>query len=243
MTVKARQTGSGDSFFESATQERLLHIAPVTFYEDFLGAWTAAIPAAAAPGLSPWVQKIVGAAPPVIAGIAGANGVVALSLTADSQKQDAALYWGDNLSLNTGKPMGFEARVRLATLPVGASLATWGLSTAWIDGPANAAGFITFSATAGGAVTIKSYDGTTTTSVASGVTVLAADYHLYRIDVDVNGVVRAFIDGVEVPAAPPIATLAAALTLQPYFSMYRAAVATTAGAMYVDSVRTWGARA
>ena len=29
---------------------------------------------------------------------------------------------------------------------------------------------------AGGAVTIKSYDGTTTTSVASGVTVLAADY-------------------------------------------------------------------
>src|SRR5258708_5061281 len=156
-------TGNQFEYFDQSTGELIGINSPLYFDDDFIGGGhTAGIPAAGSPTAGyPWVKKIVGAAPPTVALVANAaGGQVARTLTSTSEKQDAALYWNDNLSLDATKGLVWQARVALTVLPSAAGVqCVWGLQSAWIDGPNNAAEYLRFGATANGTILMTSFDG------------------------------------------------------------------------------------
>ena len=233
MTTKAKYNAGVQTFFDSATFETVFAMSPLFFEDDFIGARGTVFPTSATAG-EPWVKKIVGAAPPTVGAVANAaGGQVACTLTTDSQKEDAVLYFGDSLTFDVTKGLVFESRVNLSVLPSATGVQTvFGLSSAWIDGPDNASYYLEFGATANGAINMRSKDGVTTSSVSSGTTVVAGDWHVYRIDATVLTDVKFFIDGSQVSTTGAIsfAATGANAILQPYVSCYKpsgAGVATT----------------
>lgn len=234
------------TFRDKSTFETVAPLAPNVFYTDFVGAGNVALPAAgsAENGVF-WTKKIVGAAPPTVAGVANAaNGVIACTLTSASQKQDAAFYFDDQLNFDITKGVIFETRVALAVLPsVAAVQAVFGLSSAWIDGPDNASAYLQFGATGSGAILLRSQDGATQKSISSGTTKTAGSFSIYRIDATDVTDVKYFIDGNQVSAnnAVPFAATGASAILQPYFAMYKAS-GTGVGTLHVDYVRVWSGR-
>ncbi len=96
MTTTSKFHAGRLEFFDTATFEYMLPVAPIHFYEDFLGQSYVAVPAAgSAVDGCPFVKKIVGAGPPILAGVANAiGGQVACTLTATSEKEDCVRYWG-----------------------------------------------------------------------------------------------------------------------------------------------------
>src|ERR1700694_3358749 len=106
MTTRAKYRKGIQTFFEDITGETVLPMAPLFFGDEFIGAGhTAGIPASGSPAAGyPWVKKIVGAAPPTVALATNASGgQVQLALTATSEKEDAVLYWNDNLAIDVTK--------------------------------------------------------------------------------------------------------------------------------------------
>src|SRR5579872_2115765 len=169
MSDKARVHGSLNSGnqmqrYDQSTFEVVGIDSPLYFDDDFIGGGhSAGIPAAGSPTAGyPWVKKIVGAAPPTVALVSnGAGGQIACTLTATSEKQDAALYWNDSLSLDATKGLVWQCRAQLSVLPSAAGVqAVFGVQSAWIDGPNNAAEFLRFGATANGTILMTSFDGT-----------------------------------------------------------------------------------
>lgn len=247
MNTRSKADGTGRlQFYDSLTQERVAGMAPIQYREDFVGAGNVVIPAAgsAESGMD-WVSKIVGAAPPTVAGVANAaGGIVACTLTSASQKQDAALYHGDQLNFDVTKGLIFETRVRMPVLPSATGVqCVWGLSTAWIDGPDNATEYLEFGATANGLILMRSQDGVTQASATSGVTALATDTKVFRIDATDVTDVKYFIDGVQVSATGQIgfAATGSGAILQPYFAAYKPS-GTGVATLHVDFVKIWANR-
>lgn len=245
MTTRSKFRGQVQQFYDDAQNyETVNRQAPLQYRDDFLGAGSAVIPAAgsAASGVD-WVKKIVDTGgTPTVASLANAGGgVTRCALDATSEKQEATLYWGDAKALDVTKGFVWEARVNLHVLPSAAGVqAVMGVSGVWIDGPDNAAEYLEFGATANGAINMRSQDGTTQASVASGVTVVADAFHVYRIDaVDLTDI-RYFIDGVQVSATSAIgfAATGASAILQPYFSVYKPS-GTGVATMDIDYVKAW----
>lgn len=232
--------GNTRSIADSNTQEGLVRFQPLLFEDDFVGAGhTAGVPAAASPVAGyPWVKKIVGAAPPTVAIVANAaGGIMQCALTSASQKQDAALYMNDQLCFDVTKNLTFEARVSLAVLPTTTTEAVWGLQSVWVDGPDNAGFYVRFQAYTSGLVNCQCYDGTTTASVSSGVTLVAAAYHLFRIDATNVADIAYYIDGTRVNAVGSVgfAATGASAILQAYVSMYKVSGAGV-GTLNLDAI-------
>lgn len=239
--------GNQLQFFDQSTFEVTWIASPLYFDDDFIGGGhTAGIPAAGSPVAGyPWVKKIVGAAPPTVALVSnGAGGQVACTLTSTSEKQDAALYWNDSLSLDATKGLVFQARAQLSVLPSAAGVeVALGLQSAWIDGPDNAAEFLHFKAIANGTIQMSCFDGTTTTTASTGLTVATADFHNYRIDATDVTDVKFFIDGVQysTPGQFKFAATGASAILQPYLSAYKPS-GTGVATLTVDAVSAWNFR-
>jgi hypothetical protein len=248
MTTTSKRFGGRLEFYDTATFERVLPVAPVTFYEDFLGAAFETIPlAGAAIGGDAFVKKIVGAGPPTVAGVSRAiAGQVQIALTATSEKQDAALYWDDNLGLDiAGGGLCFETCVALSVLPSAAGVqAVWGVAGPWIDGPNNNTCYAGFGCTANGALLIRAFDGVTTTSYATGITLSPGAFHTYRVNAQTLTDVRFYIDGIQVNLDNQVnfAAIGTLAVLQPYLACYKAAGVGLA-TMLVDYVRAWMNRA
>ncbi len=243
MPTKAKYVAGVQTFFDSVSFETVAKMSPVVFADDFVGAGSLVIPAAgSAESGVPWTKKIVGAAPPTVAGVANAIGVqVACALTAASEKQDAALYWGDQKGLDVTKGLVFETRVQLSVLPSAAGVqAVFGLSSNWIDGPDSAGQYLQFGATANGNILIRSQDGATQNSIASGITVVNTEWHTFRIDATDVTDVKFFIDGMQVSAngAVAFAATGANAVLQPYVAMYKPS-GTGVGTLTADYVKAW----
>ena len=233
--------GNARAFKDANTQETLVRFQPVVFEDDFIGAGhTAGIPAAGSPSAGyAWVKKIVGAAPPTVAIVSnGAGGVVSLALAATSEKEDAALYMNDQLTFGVTKNLMFEARAAFHVVPSAAGVEiVFGLMAAWIDGPDNNTFYVRFGATASGAINCQAFDGTTTYSVASGITMVADAYHVFRIDcTDVTDIAY-YIDGARVNGKGTVkfAATGASAVLQAYASAYKAS-GTGVGTLYLDAI-------
>jgi hypothetical protein len=225
------------SIADAATAETLHDLSPLSLSEDFTGPGHA-VPAAGSPSVGyAWVKKIVGAAPPTVAVVANAaGGVMACTLTADSQKQDAAIYTDDKLNFDMTKSAWIEFRIANQVLPTGNAQIVFGLQSAWIDGPDNASFYAQFSQSASGLVNLRTKDGVNTTSVSSGVTMVAGAYRIFRIDCTDPTNVRFFIDGAEVSGSQlSFAATGADAILQPYASVYKAS-GTGVGTLYIDRI-------
>lgn len=231
--LRSRNTAQGDaqSEFDAATNETVQRYTTVILDEDFVGpAHTGAsgIPTAATVGY-PWIKKTqqTGGVPAVAAVANAAGGIVRASLDATSEKQEASLYAADVLNWDVTKSLVWEARISNHVLPTGVVEMVFGLQTAWIDGPDNAAEYVRFQQSASGAVNIQAKDGviaaqTFAASAFGGMTVDA--FHIFRIDCTSPTNIRFFIDGVEMNTTGQVtfAGTGASAILQPYFSVYKA---------------------
>jgi hypothetical protein len=251
MTTRSKYRSNILTFFDDATNETVLPMAPLLFADDFIGAGhTAGIPAAGSPAAGyPWVKKIVGAAPPTVALASNASGgQVQLALAATSEKEDAVLYWNDNLAIDVTKIAVWEARVALSVLPSAAGVqAVFGLAAAWIDGPDNNVKYLEFGCTANNTLLVRSQDGTTQASVAAlnaGVAVtLDTAFHTFRISAENPADVAFYFDGNRVNATGSIgyAATGANAILQPYAAVYKPS-GTGLATMLIDKVDVWSNR-
>lgn len=232
-------------FVEQVSTERALAVAPVTLYDDFIQP-SLVIPDSASleSGVS-WAKKIIGAAPPTVACDAnGIQGTVSCTLTSASQKQDAEIYSGDtkNWCLDNGPVM--EWRAKIAVLPTGTATMFMGFASNWSDGPDTITYSVWFALRGSGAVVAENDDNVTDNGAKStGVTVLATEWHIYRIDASNKADIRFYIDGAPVALATTFnhaASAGANSTMQPFFGCYKPS-GTDVGTMTLDYVRIWQA--
>jgi hypothetical protein len=234
--------GNATALYDVQSQETTMRYNAIVLDEDFIGAGhTAGIPLAGAPVAGyPWVKKIVGAAPPTVAPVANAAyGVVACALTSTAEKEEATLYCNDNLTFNEVTGCSFETYLAVQTLPTLLTEMVWGLQSAWVDGPDNAAFYMEFQIVAGGALNIRTKDGVNTLSASTGITLVAGAFHTFRIDgTDPTNIVFQ-MDGTTLQTVTGQFTFAATganAVLQPYISAYKASGAGL-GTIYVDTVQ------
>lgn len=244
MATKSKFKNGILTVYDGQTHERVAPLAPLVFYDDFLGGDLAIPAAGSAESGCRWVKKIVGAAPPTVAKVANAaNGVVACTLDATSEKQDAALYFGDQRNFVLTQGCIFEARVKLAVLPTGNAELVWGLLGDWIDGADNATYSAFFTADGSGEVFCEVDDNATDSSATSGVTLTTADWAICRLDFTDPTSLKFYINGTQVASSTtfPYASTGANATLQPFFQAYKAS-GTGVGTLYVDYARIWQKR-
>lgn len=226
-------------FYDGTTFETLTGMYPIQYYDDFIGA-DVVIPASGSPesGVA-WTKKIVGAAPPTVAKTAdGVNGNVLCSLTADDQKQDAAIHMNDELMFSIAQGAIFEARLTFSTLPTLLAVGSFGLWGAWADG--GSAYRVGFEVPAGGVVTCESDDNTTDTAASSGITLVAGTYNIFRIDCTNQSSIKFYIDGVRVCTSTTFANAASASNskVQPHVGLYKASGAGL-GVVSVDYIKVF----
>jgi hypothetical protein len=215
------------AFISDVSFETIVRYSPIAFDDDFVGSGHTAVPTTATAGY-PWIKKLVktGGTPAVSAVANLGGGVMSALIDATSEKQEATLYYGDQLQFDVSKGVVFEARVAFHTIPTGVAEIVFGLQSAWADGPDTATYYLDFQASASGAINCRSKDGVNTTSDASSVTLVADAYHVFQIDASDPTNVLFFIDGTRVGLAPPatrsFAATGASAILQPYMSVYKA---------------------
>jgi len=246
MSTKAKYRGGVLEYYDGASFETVNPQAGVVLYDDFVGAGAVVVPAAgsAESGVR-WVKKIVGAAPPTVAGVADASaGIMACTLTATSEKQDAAIYCDDQRNFSLEQGCVFEARVKLSVLPTGTAELVMGLLGDWIDGSDNATYSAFFTADGSGELICEMDDNATDRSTTSGVTLTNAEWAVLRIDATDIHDVKFFVNGNRVAAGTTFdyAATGANAVLQPFFQAYKAS-GTGVGTLQVDYVRVWQNRA
>jgi hypothetical protein len=242
MSTKAGWRGGVLSLYDSVTYETVAKCAPVQFYDDFLTP-SLVIPALGAleSGVA-WCKKITGAAPPTVASVANtANGVILCHGTADVQKQDAGLYFGDQLVFNATTGLVFETRLKLAVVPTLHAEAVWGIIGAWADGPDAIVYSAFFTADGSAEIFCEKDDDVTNQSVTSGITVLNTAWHIYKIDFTDVADVRFYIDGAQVASGttfPWAATLGNS-AVQPYLGIYKVGDDAGLADIQIDYVRLY----
>jgi hypothetical protein len=225
------------TFIEQSSFETVHAMAPVCFVDDFLGT------ALREDEIWSTVQVALNAAIAVVADAAG--GQVSLAMDADNNAEDAVLYWGDQRGIDVSKQAVIEFRARVSVLPTATGQIVMGLAgdhdldkdtlleSAW------------FKFDGDGDVLVESDDTTNNEDdVATGVTVLATDWKIYRIDFTDLADVKFFIDGDRVASGTTfdMSNLAGAeLILQPYFSVDKGAD-TGVGTLLLDYVKVWSNR-
>jgi hypothetical protein len=236
MSLRPRWLAGILSYYWSATDETILPVAPVRFYEDFLGktfdttnVWTARDTNSA-------TEAVVASAP---------NGVLALTLAVTNEIELAGVDWGDNRTLTLNQHLVFEARVRFTTLPTGAVVAVIGLCGNHNAAVNTVAESIWFRLDGSGAITVESDDTAHEQSlVATGVTLIANQWAILRIECENTASIRFYINGTRVASGTTFRMdQVAALALQPVCRIGKEGAAATVGTMEVDYVKAWQQRA
>lgn len=225
-------------FFESTTQESV-PVAPVMFYDDFL---------AALQTTNLWTAKDTGAATEALLAD-GDNGVLALLLTNANEKQEAGVYWNDERPFKLDHGPNIEIRAALHTLPTDQAEIYFGLAGDYVEGPiaeadAGPAEHLFFCADGSGAIKIFTDDtATDNNAVATGVTLVADEYAVFRIDCTDPTNILFYINGTRVASGTTFSANATpTLALQPFLICHKEAGAGVGG-LYVDYVRVWSDRA
>jgi len=248
MSTKSKFVNGTLRFFDGKTFETVDQLSPITFQDDFLGAGILSAPAAF-PMLindvgtpvsgNPYVQKMYGAAPPTILGVAGTvNGIIEFTLTSDSQKQEATLCFGDKLHFSLLQGLVFECRVKVPVLPTGNGKLSFGVGSAVADGPNAASFYAHFALNASGVVYAEMKDGATTTSTSTGITVNTTDWNYFHFSFGNSAKPVFKINGNDVFTGPAWAASAANSLVQLYISAYKAS-GTGLGQMDVDFVKLY----
>jgi hypothetical protein len=241
--IQGKYSGQGQRlvFFDSAnSNETVLPVADVVFYDDFIGQ--------AYDSTHNWTAKDTGAATEALVANA-ANGVFALTLTNANEKQEAGIYANDVRHWTLNQGVVFEARIKAAVLPTGQAELYFGLAGNYVEGPiseadAGPAEHIFFCLDGSGAVLLFTDDGTTDTdATATGVTLLNTDWAVCKIDCADPTDVKFYINGSRVGSATTHSVNATpTLQLQPFIIAHKE-TGTGVGTLYVDYVRIYQNRA
>lgn len=241
MPTRGKWEGRRAVAFDNEEFEHVKPFNPIYFYDDFMGSYTVLPGAGADESGCSWVIKEVGAG--TVDGMADeAMGVVECVTTVAAAENEAILYMDDNRQFLITQGVVFEARIKLSTLPTTDTEAVWGLADDYSKGPDTTTYNIFFTADGSGEIFCEKDDNATDESLTSGVTVLATDWKVYRIDCRDVTSVKFFINGVRVAAATTFDYTAtgANATLQPYLGVYK--LLNGVGTLEVDYVRIWGNR-
>lgn len=234
MSSKSFYENGNLTFYDSATHERTHPVAPCVFSDDFLGTgirttdtWTA-LDVSTAGDTTPLIAPDV------------ANGVARMPLDSTSEAQRSGLTFGDQRPFILNQGLIWEARVSLKVLPTLLAEAVWGLAGDDNSSADAVAQSIWFKADGGGAIVVENDDGSLTNDdIATGTTVTADSFHIYRIDCSTPSDCRFFIDGDSVATGTTFdISTTPALALQPYFAINKASGAGL-GQLEVDYVRVW----
>ena len=237
MSTKARYRNQILEFFDSQTHERVSPFAPAVLYDDFLGTGlrTAEI----------WTVidvSVAGLTTPLIAADAG-NGVARLPLDVTSEAQESGLTFGDQRPFVLNQGLVFECRLALQTLPTLLSEAVWGLAGDANSAADSVAESVWFKADGDGVIVVESDDTVNTDDdIATGTTLTAGTFAIFRIDLTTITDVLFYINGARVASGTTFdMSQVAALKLQPYFHIAKASGAGL-GVVDLDYARVWQKR-
>lgn len=243
--TKAKWRANQLAFYDGSTQETVLPVAPFYWIDDFVT--DAQIKAAGVPGWTVVDTSVGGDTTPVqVADIS--CGAFSLKLAAGSdEEEESGLHMNNQRELDLDKGPIIEFRVKASTLPTLLSEIYFGVAGDYVKGELAAADngpliHACFMLDGSGIVTIHTDDdgGEDNNAVATGVTVLATAYHIYRIDFTDITDVKFYIDGVGVGTAGLSMANGLNIKVQPYLMCYKSA-GLGAGVLEIDYVRVWQA--
>lgn len=220
-------------FSESTTFENVLPVAPVVWKDQFLGK--------ALDKTINWDVVEVNLNTAIALAADVANGAVDMIIDADNNAEDAVLYWSDQRGISLKQGAQIEFRLTLPTMTTGPTV-VFGLAgdhNLVKDDITEHAWF----RLNGSATLVVETDDTTNDEddVATGKTLVAGTYNIFRIDCTDLTDVKFFFDGVQVATATPfdMSNLSnAEAVMQPYVSLDKGAD-TTVGTVRIDQVTTW----
>jgi hypothetical protein len=229
------------AFYDSSTYETVLPVAPVVFYDDFLGTVINA---------DLWTTASAGAGTAAIAA-----SVLTLTQNVAGATDENGVYTKDDKAFNLDKGPIFETRMAISTAPTIGSEVVFGLfNDSFTTGAGRilvaselliyaAFGFYT-TVGAGLIPVIRTDDGTTNSGVVStAITAVNLNaYHVYRIDFTNVADVKFYIDGVGVATATTFDMSAgAAVMTQPMLMAQKVGVDAGLGVALFDYVKVWQA--
>lgn len=242
--TKAKWRGNQLAFYDGTTHETVKPIAPIVFYDDFLGTVI---------NTDFWTDLDLNSAtttPPALS-------VFDCEIGQVNENACAACYGKDDKAFDIGKGLIFECRLAVVTAPTLTTEIGFGVTNDSYG--ANSMGFLLddeiakyaffgFYTTVGAGLipVIRTDDGTHDSGIiSSGITAVALNaYHVYRIDFTSLEDVKFYVDGVGVATATTfIMHTAASLTVQPWIGVYKKTDVGTAaaGEFKLDYVKIWQA--
>jgi hypothetical protein len=236
-TIRGKYSGEGNRlrFYDPANKSATAQTMAGMYWEEhFIGKIVDIT--------NTWTKLVTGAAPPTqLIKADQPGGVLELILTAAVEVQLSGIYMGDERPFTLNRGLNFEARYRFTTLPANASTAVIGLCgdhNAAIDTVAES---IWFRHDFSGLITVETDDTSNETSkVTTGVTVVANEWVVVRIDCSNPASVLFFVNGSQVASGTTFnMNTTPALQLQPVARLDKAASASNLGVMEIDYVKVW----
>jgi hypothetical protein len=235
--TNAKWRGGQLAFYDGTTYETALPLAPRYLYDDFEGdTYNSNI----------WLYNDAGnATQNVVAGD------VVLLFTNTNQNQEAGIEASvGSLDWDASKGLIIEFRINLAVLPNAAEVeGHWGiLGEILVDDKQIVTAedykeYCVFSVVANGTVTVNCDDNVAGSqhAVATGVTVVAGAYHVYRIDItDITNILF-YIDGVQVAPTTTFTLDSLVSDLVQPVAFLTKHDGTGVGTMNVDYIKIWQA--
>jgi len=239
MPTRSRYVGRNLEFYDSGTQERTLPTAACVFYDDFVG-FQLNQTESGSKGTWSTVEVLLNTA--IAQSADAANGAVSIALDSDNNAEDGVLYWGDQRAVNLKAGAIFETRIDMAVIAGTGVSMVWGLAGDHNLDKDTVTEAAWFKLDASAAVVCETDDTTNNNDdIASGVTMVAGTYNVFRIDCTVLSDVRFYIDGASVATGTTfdMSNLTdAEAVMQPYFSIDKGAT-TEVGSLLIDYCRVW----
>lgn len=180
-----------------------------------------------------------------VANVSDAGSYVDMIVDADSNAEDAVVFFGNNRAFNAKAGLIAEFSVTAQVLPTTGVAAVWGMCGDHNLDKDTIAENAWFRLQASGALLVESDDTTNNNDdTSTGTTLVAAAEHLYTIDFTDMSSVKFFLDGARVAAGTTfdMSNLTdAEAWLQPYFSLDKAS-GTGVGTLRVNHVRLFSKR-
>ena len=242
-STKSKWKNGQLAFFDSSTHETVEPLAPMVFYDDFLGTVY---------NTDVWTALDLNSATLTVP----AASVGAASIGAVNENAAAGIYGKDDKAWNLDKGFIFECRMAVAVAPTLTSEIGFGVMNdsygaasmrfMLADEIAKYAFFGFYTTSGSGLVPIiRTDDGTNASGIIStATTVVAGTHNVYRIDFTDPSDVKFYIDGVGVATGTTFNMSAGTnLMVQAWMAVYKASDATTsaAGTVNWDYIRMWQA--
>jgi hypothetical protein len=243
----SRFVGNRLNFVDIDTgRETVLPLAPLYFYEDFLGPYFQKY-VSGENTTAQWstVETNLNTGMAVVADAVG--GVLQATMDSDNNAERGVLYFGDNQAISLYYGCVFEARVQIAVATTGNTEVLIGLAS---DDSSTADDIATnawFKLAVSGPTALlwETDDGTTDDDDNAAQTVAASTWYVLKIDASDTSTtreVRFYVNGSLVGSGYVAAIdLATEGKVQPYIAIQKAS-GTGVGTLYVDYVRVWGER-